>query len=340
MKQSLLDLDNAYQRFFKKQSEFPVFKKKSDVQSIRFPEETVSKTPFNEKGELNLVKSLHGLKFECSDEYKSYLYSGMAKIKSITITKTKTNKYYASILVDGPIDKQTDEPVREFIGLDPGIKTHLTCSDGTVYENKHQFKKQEKKIKKLQKQLSKKVKGSNNRTKARIKLAKAHEKVVNQKLDNMHNMTSSVVNKNHIIILETLNVAGMMKCHNLAKAIQEVNLGEMKRQIKYKAEWHGRIVIEVDRFFPSSKLCSKCGKKHTNLKLSDRVFICPHCGFTIDRDLNASLNLEKEGIRLYKLFLGTRLPECTLVDYPPMDDRTSNGILKSCGRVKQENEIF
>lgn len=164
--------------------------------------------------------------------------------------------------------------------------------------------------------MSRKVKGSNNRTKARLKLAKAHERIRNQKQDFLHNITSKIINENQVIIIEDLNVSGMLKNHKLAKSIQELSLYEFRRQLEYKSKWYGRELILVDRWFPSSKTCSCCGWKNKDLKLSDREFKCQDCGSVLDRDLNASLNIEMEGL---KNLVGQRLSEFTLGDLPLME---------------------
>ena len=304
IKQGLRDLEQAYTNFFKHNSGFPKFKSKHSEQRARFPHESVSSNTFDELScRLNLTKTIKGLKFECSDRDKEYLYKNKTNIKSITIIKTKTGKFFASILIDGEINKVINKPINKSIGIDLGIKSLLTLSDGTSVENPKWIRSNEKQLKKLHKQLSKKVKGSNNRNKARLKLAKKHEQIKNQKISYLHNITSKIINENQVIVLEDLNVSGMMKNHKLAKSIQELGFGEMRRQIEYKSQWYERELIFVDRFFPSSKLCSCCGWKNNNLKLSDREFICEECGMVIDRDLNASINIENEGLRIYQLKL-------------------------------------
>ena len=140
------------------------------------------------------------------------------------------------------------------------------------------------------------------------------------------------------IVLEDLNVSGLMKNHKLAKSIQELGLYEMRRQLEYKSKWYGRELIFVSRWFPSSKTCCECGWKNNNLTLKDREFVCEECGNIIDRDINAAINIEKEGIRIYNEQIGTRYPEFTLVDNPTMDDKLSNEVLKSSGWLKQEEK--
>ena len=299
LKQSIINLEVAYKNFFKqKNKSFPKFKSKHLEQKCRFPAGAVATDTF--KGDkLNLTKTIKDLKFKCSDKYRNYLLKNKGGIKSVTIIKTKTNKFFASILIDGNLLRKLTEPINNSVGIDLGIKTLLTLSDGTTFDNLHFIKRNEKQLKKLHKQLSKKVKGSNNRNKARLKLAKKHEKIKNQKIDYLHNITSKIVNENQVIIMEDLNVSGMLKNHKLSKAIQELSLYELRRQLEYKSSWYNRDLMFVDRFFPSSKLCSCCRWKNDNLKLSDREFICEECGMVLDRDLNASINIENEGLRVY-----------------------------------------
>jgi putative transposase len=298
------------------------------------------------------------LKFECSDRDKQYLYKYKQGIKSVTITKTKSNKYFASILIDGDLLRIVNKSNKS-VGINLGIKTLLTFSNGEIINNPKWIRTNEKKLKKLHKQLSKKQligigeykfskkwnkdveikKPSKNREKARLKLAKKYEKIKNQKQDFLHNITTKIINENQVIVLEDLNVSGMMKNHKLAKSIQELGLYEMRRQLEYKSKWYGRELIFVSRWFPSSKTCCECGWKNNNLTLKDREFVCQECGNVIDRDLNAAINIEREGIRIYKNdLIGQRLPEFTLVDNPTMDDPTGNSLLKSSGWMKQEEK--
>jgi len=304
LKQSIINLEQAYKNFFKQSRGFPKFKSKYDEQKVRFPQEAVSSKTFDEEfSKLNLTKTINGLKFECSKRDKKYLYKNKASIKSVTVIKTKSGKFFANILIDGDLLREVAPATKASIGIDLGIKSLLTLSDGTSIDNPKWIRTNEKKLKRLHKQLSKKVKGSNNRQKAKLRLAKTHEKIKNQKQDYLHNITTKIISENQVIVLEDLNVSGMMKNHKLAKSIQELGLYEMRRQLKYKSEWYGRDLIFVDRFFASSKLCSCCGWKNINLKLSDREFVCEKCGLVIDRDENATINIENEGLRLYQLKL-------------------------------------
>lgn len=304
LKQSIINLEQAYKNFFKQGRGFPKFKSRHDEQKVRFPQEAVSSNTFDEDNtRLNLTKTINGLKFECSDRDKGYLYKNKAGIKSVTIVKTKSDKFFASILIEGELLRQINAPVRASVGIDLGIKSLLTLSDGHNIDNPRWITSNEKKLKRLHKQLSKKQKGSNNRAKAKLKLAKAHEKIKNQKSDYIHNITTRIVSENQVIVLEDLNVSGMMRNHKLAKAIQQLGLYELRRQLEYKSEWYGRTLVFVNRFYPSSKKCSCCGNIKRDLTLKDREYICDACGLIIDRDMNASLNIEAEGLRLHELML-------------------------------------
>ena len=349
LKQAIINLDSAYKNFFKQNKGFPKFKAKHDEQKARFPKEAISKKTFDEEtSKLNLTTTVKGLKFKCSDRDKRYLYKNKESIKSITITKTKTGKYFASILVDGDLLRVMHKPINGSIGIDLGIKTLMVFSNGETIDNPKWIRSNEKQLKKLQKQLSKKEKGSNNRDKARLKLAKKYEKINNQKRDFTNNLTTKIINENQVIILEDLNVSGMMQNYKLAKSIQELSLYEIRRQLEYKAKWYGRELIIIDRWFPSSKLCSECGYKKTDLTLKDREWTCPSCGKHHDRDLNAAINIENEGLRLLnKEKIGQRLPEFTLEDNPTMDDKeftplksraTEHTHEVGCGWMIQEND--
>ena len=299
IKQGLKDLEQAYSNFFKQGNGFPKFKSRKDVQKCRFPSEAVASDTFK-NNKLNLTKSIKEIKFECSERDRNYLQINKDKIKSVTLTKTKTGNYFASILIDGELLRERPVPINKSIGIDLGIKSLLTLSNGESIDNPKWIRSNEKVLKKLHKQLSRKVKGSNNRNKSKNKLAKKHEQIKNQKTDFLHNITSKIVNENQIIILEDLNVSGMLKNHKLAKSIQELGLYEMRRQIEYKSKWFGRDVVFIGRWFSSSKMCSCCGWINKNLTLADREFNCQECGLVIDRDENAAINIEREGIRILK----------------------------------------
>lgn len=302
LQQSMQDLIKAYDNFFKLHNGFPKFKSKKDTtQTCRF---TNALFKFKKKkingNRITLIKQLQNILFKCSRKHEIYLNYNQKYIHSVTLTKTSTEKYYLSILIDD-YSIQEKQKLDTVIGLDLGIKDFIVDSDGNRYKNKHFYKNFENKLKKLNKQLSKKQKGSNNRNKARIKLAKVYEKIKNQRLHYLHQITSKLVNENQVICIEDLNVKGMMSNHKLAKSIQELSLYEFRRQLEYKCQWYGRDLVIIDRYYPSSKTCHNCGYIYKKLKLSDREWICPHCGKKIDRDYNASLNILTKGIRQINL---------------------------------------
>jgi putative transposase len=219
------------------------------------------------------------------------------------------------------------------VGIDLGVKDFVITSDGEVFDNKHFFKKQERKVKKLQHQLSRKVKGSNNRNKQRIKLAKAFERLTNQKESYIHYVVNCLLSDYDLVCMEDLNVSGMLKNHKLAKAIQEVGLYRFRQVLTDKAMLNGKQIAFVDRFYPSSKTCHKCGYMKNDLTLADREWTCPICGEHHDRDVNAAMNILSEGINI----IGSRTAEYTLAENPTVDDRCESN-LKSGGSLKQEEK--
>lgn len=304
LQQTMLDLIKAYNNFFKLHKGYPKFKSKKDKkQSCRFPNDIFNRPNYICKkirgNRITLIKQLKTILFKCSKKDEIYLNHNQRYIHTVTLTKTSTEKYYLSILIDYNISQK--EKLDTVIGLDLGIKDFIVDSNGNRYENKHFYKNQERKLKKINKQLSKKQKGSNNRNKLKIKLAKVCEKIKNQRLYYLHQITSKLVNENQIICIEDLNVKTMMSNHKLAKSIQELSLYEFRRQLEYKCRWYGRDLVIIDRFYPSSKTCHNCGYIYKDLKLSEREWICPHCKSKIDRDYNASLNILDEGLKQIKI---------------------------------------
>ena len=334
MKQSIRQMLDAYSKFFKQHNGFPKFKSKKDKQSALFPSEAISKrNTFNER-KITLTQDLKDISFRCSDLYFKRLKDHKDCIRSATVSRTKSGNYFLSILVD----IQQDELARfkhtnQCVGIDLGVKDFVITSDGEVFENKHFFKKQEQKVNRLQKQLSRKVKGSNNRNKQRIRLAKAFERLTNQKEAYIHYVVNCLLKDYDLVCMEDLNVKGMLKNHKLAKAIQEIGLYRFKQVLTDKALMNGKQVVFVDRFYPSSKTCHKCGYVKKDLTLSNREWTCPMCGKHHDRDINAAMNILSEGLKT----IGVRNTEFTLADCPTMDDRSEMN-LKSSGRMKQERK--
>lgn len=282
---SLKDLDTAYGRFFKKQAMFPRFKSKhKSVDSFRCPQSVDIRD-----GKLSLPKFREGIKIKLHREMAG-------KILFATISKTHTDKYFTSITceTEHEVLPHTDKQ----IGIDLGIKNLAICSDGKVFKNPKTTKKYAKKLTYEQRQLSKKQKGSGKRFKQRKKVAAVHEKIKNVRADNIHKLTHLIVSENQVVIIEDLNVSGMIKNHKLAKAIADVSWHELSRQFEYKAQWNERDFTKIDRWFPSSKTCNVCNFIKQDLSLKDREWICPRCGTILDRDLNASQNILKQGLKI------------------------------------------
>ena len=299
MQQAIRQMDGAYQRFFKQYNGFPKFKSKKDKQSALFPINAISKRNTFETRHIRLTKLLKNIKFKCSDLYFKRIQTYKDNIRSATISKTKSGNYFLSILIEIPECEYVKfKRTNKQVGIDLGIKDFIITSDGDVFGNKHFFKKEEKKIARLQKQLSRKVKGSNNRNKQRVRLAKVFERLTNKKENYIHFVVNELLIRYDTIFMEDLNVKGMLKNHKLAKAIQEVGFYKFKLVLQTKALQNNKQVHLVDRFYPSSKTCSCCGYKNQDLKLSDREWTCPICLAKHDRDINAAKNILFEGERL------------------------------------------
>ena len=294
LQQSVRDMNQAYDNFFKLHRGYPKFKSKHDnKQTCRFPKDAIIGINGNR---ISLIKPLKNILFKCSRKDEVYLNKNQDKISSITLTKLPSNEFYLSVLIDKPHDVR--HVCKDCVGIDLGIKDFVITSDGEVFKSLHFKKSQSNKIKRLQRQLSRKEKGSNNRNKARIKLAKAYKKINDKKQYYLHQVSNTLINENQVICMEDLNVNGMLRNHKLAESIQEMNFGEFKRILEYKANWYNRKIVYVDRFYPSSKTCHNCGYINKQLKLSDRQWVCPECGNLIERDYNAALNILDEGLRI------------------------------------------
>jgi len=230
--------------------------------------------------------------------YENLRFEG--KVNNVIVRRI-ANKYYAVVNIDvldsTPTLKQSLGDNQAIVGVDLGIKTFATFSDGIVIENKKALKTNLKSLKRLQRGLSKKTKGSNNKKKQQKRLTKKHWKISNIRRNVLHQATTFLVKNYSIIVIEDLNVKGMAKNRKLSQAISDVGFGEFRRQLEYKSKWYGCELVVADRFFASSKTCSCCGHKKETLKLSERIFKCQSCGISLDRDLNASLNLKNYALR-------------------------------------------
>ncbi len=318
LQQAIINLDRAFKSFFKKQSKFPVFKKKKYRYSGSFQIPQHFKI---EGSKIHIPKLKTGIKVRFHRKIEG-------KIKSLTITKTASDKYYISILVDKDIKQLTI--TNNICGIDVGIKTFATITSGNKYkkttykiDNHKYLTKSEKRLTKLQRQLSRKQhpikKGdktpfSRNYLKYSKRVAKIYEKINSQRNDFLHKLSSVIISENQAIVVEDLNVSGMIKNHHLAKAISDVGWSKFINMLRYKAQWYGRNLFKVDRFFPSSKICSNCGYIKKDLNLSDRAWVCPKCGIIHDRDINASINLFN---------VGQELSELTPVERGSVDDPTA-----------------
>ncbi len=287
LQMSIKNLDNAFTKFFKEKKGFPKFKKKSNKQSISYPQGV--KVDF--KTNKIILPKIKKVKCVFDREF-------IGKIKTCTVSKTQTNKYYISILVDDgkelPLKVEIEENTT--IGLDLGLKSFIVTSDGLKVNNPKHFSNLEKRLKVLQKRASRKKKGSKNKKKANLKVAKIHERIKNQRNDFLHKLSTKLIRENQSICLEDLNISGMLKNHKLAKSISSVSWSEFTRQLNYKSNWYGKNIITIGRFEPSSKTCNCCGNIYKELKLNEREWVCKNCGIKHDRDLNASKNIKSFGL--------------------------------------------
>ncbi|NET42410.1 RNA-guided endonuclease TnpB family protein [Okeania sp. SIO2B3] len=276
--QALRDLERAFKNFLTiPKRGFPVFKKKG------------KKDSFYLEGSIKILKGNY-IKLPRIGIVKTYEILPSVLIKNVTISK-RADSWYISFKYD--LEPAPNSPVkkRAVIGVDVGINTLATCSDGTTYANVKAYKQAKKRLVRHQRAVSKKVIGSKNRIKAVKRLAKAHKKVADIRADTLHKITTWLAKNHSTIVIEDLNVSGMLKNHKLASAIADCGFYEFKRQLTYKCEWYGSELVIADRFYPSSQICSHCGHQQ-KMSLSMRTYKCGHCGFTADRDFNAAVNLE------------------------------------------------
>ena len=280
---ALMDLKSAFTKFFRKQSKHPQFHKKEIDNTFSLSNDQfkiVDKQYIKIPKSKQLIKLSEPLRFD-------------GKIMKATISK-KANKWFVSISIETTINELKE--TNNVIGIDLGVKEIATCSNGIIFDNPKWIKKIERKFKHKQRQISKQKRGSNRRNRNKLRIQKLYYKLTNQRNDYLHKLTKYIIRTNDIICLEDLNIRGMVKNHNLAKAISNVSLYELRRQFEYKAKLYGKEIKYIDKWFPSSKTCSNCGNIKNDLTLKDRIYKCQKCGLEIDRDFNASLNILRQAM--------------------------------------------
>ncbi|NEO55141.1 MAG: IS200/IS605 family element transposase accessory protein TnpB, partial [Okeania sp. SIO3B5] len=278
LQQGLRHLQTAFTNFFSGRAKYPNFKKKRNGGSAEF-----TKSAFKWKdGQVYLAKCVEPLPIRWSRQIPQNCVPS-----TITVKLDPSNRWSVSLRVNDPRDLKLN-PVTKQIGIDLGITSLVTTSDGEKISNPKNINKLHKKLRLAQKSLSRKTKGSNNYQKARLKVARIHAKIKDSRLDYTHKLTTQLIRENQTVVVEDLAVKNMVKNHKLARAISDANWSELVRQLEYKAEWYGRQLIKIDRYFPSSKRCSNCGHVVEKLPLNIREWDCPECAAHHDRDINAS----------------------------------------------------
>ena len=281
---ALRSLDTAFLNFFRGNAQFPKFKSRKHKNTF-----TVPQFGKLEDGKIIIPKFKDGIKVKLHREVNG-------EIGKMSITKTPTGKYYVSIFTEQEVEKLPK--TNKQVGIDLGLKAFLITSDNKKFKNNRYTKKYAKQLKKAQQHLSRKQKGSNGFEKQKLKVAKIHEKIASCRLDTLHKVSHKLVNEFDVIVCEDLNVKGMIKNHKLSKHIADASWGNFVTLLQYKCDWYGKELVKVNRFYPSSKSCSECGWINQELKLSDREWTCKSCGVVHDRDVNASRNILKEGLKI------------------------------------------
>ncbi|MCF3574849.1 RNA-guided endonuclease InsQ/TnpB family protein [Planktothrix agardhii] len=286
IQQGLRHLQSAFANFFAGRAKYPNFKKKRNGGSAEF-----TKSAFKFKdGKIYLAKSVEPLDIRWSRQIPKG-----CEPSSVTVKLHPSGRWHISIRFDDPTIKPLPV-IDQAIGIDLGISSLLVTSDGDKVSNPKHLKKSYRQLRQAQKSLSRKQKGSKNREKARIKVARIHAKITDTRTDHIHKLTTQLVRENQTIVVEDLAVKNLVKNRKLAQSISDASWGEITRQLAYKCRWYGRTYIEIDRWFPSSKRCSNCGYIVEKMPLKIREWECPNCGTHHDRDLNASKNILAAGL--------------------------------------------
>lgn len=281
---TLRNLETAYTNFFRGNTRFPRFKAKKNGGSFHIPQHCSIGN-----GKIYIPKFKDGIKIV---EHRSFKGN---EVRNMTISVTPSGKYYVSILT-----KVSYEPLQKTnakVGIDLGLKNLVITSDGEKYSSNKFIKRYSKELVKAQKHLSKKQKGSTRWDRQRIKVVKIQEKIHNCRLDKLHKISTDLIRHYDVICCEDLNVKGMKRSHKLSKAISDASWGTFLSMLAYKAVMNDKQVVKIGRYYPSSKTCHCCGWVKEDLQLKDREWTCPHCGNTLDRDVNAAINIFKEGLR-------------------------------------------
>ena len=323
LQSALRNLDTAYKNFFRDTHAvgFPKFKSRKQKQSFQCPQHC--SVDFG-KGTISIPKA---------KDIPAVLHRRFkGTVKTVAISMTPSGRYFASVLVDTSMQEmKPSEPKRDTtVGIDLGIKSLAVCSDGRTFDNPKNLQRSLDRLKLLQKRLSRKQKGSANRNKARIRVARLQEHIANSRKDSLHKITHALTHDSQVrtICMEDLNVKGMQRNHHLAQAVGDASFGTFLTLLEYKCSWYGVNLIKIDRFAPSSKTCGKCGYIYKGLKLSERSWTCPECGTHHDRDFNAACNIKEFGLKALPTERGKVKP----VDCPTVDDRPR--VLKSRDRKK------
>ena len=291
------NLQQAYTNFFQKRAAYPKFKskkysKKYSKKSLWFPQGV-------QRSECAIFIPKTGwIKTNFHREF-------VGDIKVATVRKHANGKYFISLTYEDSIPTPLPSIEGKGVGIDMNLKDYVVDSDGNTYKNPKYLKKHERNLARKQKQLDRRQEGSKNREKKRIQVATIHDRIVNCRVDYQHKLSRKIVDENQVICLETLNIAGMKRNKKLSKSISDASWFRFMSQLRYKAEWSGKVVVQIDRFYPSSALCNCCGHKKEDMTLSVREWRCPSCNALHDRDGNAARNIFKEGMSILETSFGT-----------------------------------
>lgn len=330
--EALRTLEMAFKRFFSKKSGYPKFKKRGEKDSFTITSNVYISNNYIQIAGIGKIKL----------KEKNYpTIDRKCSLSQATISR-QADRWFVSFFIKEDIELPElnsieDIEENDIVGVDLGIKELGITSDGETFKNERAYKNNLKKLKKYQRRVSRKIKGSNNKHKARMKVAKLHMKISNIRKDSVHKMTTSLVKtKPKMIVMETLKPKNMSKNHKLAGAILDSAFGMIKETLKYKCEWDGIHLIQAHQFYASSKFCSCCGHKNKDLKLSDREWTCSNCGASHDRDVNASKNLQYYGLWMIDKHIGESQSTVSSTESYACGDERLQFLIEQCSSQKQE----